>query len=137
MSISFTSSHQIIKMDYFSYISTLCRTTVLSFSWAAPYSMSSFGGNMSLAHFFFLIKSFYFLLSCKNFHIILRYSLLYIFQNEFSQSIWPSFCISLTGIFHRRNVIPKVKFINYFSNGLCFWCCIKRVMTKIKIIMMV
>ena len=28
----------------------------------------------------------------------------------------------------------KVKVINYFSNGLCFWCCIKNVMTKIKVI---
>ena len=39
----------------------------------------------------------------------------------------------LNSIFHREEMF-KVKFINYFPNGLCFWCCIKIVMTKIKVI---
>ena len=41
---------------------------------------------------------------------------------------------SLSSIFHRGEMFNfKVKVINYFSNGLCFWCFISKVITKLKI----
>ena len=93
-----------------------------------------FGGNAKVfdSFFFFLSKSFVFLLlSFKNFLYILGnnpLSVVYFFKQFLSMAFY-----FLNSIFHREEMF-KVKFINYFPNGLCFWCCIKIVMTKINVI---